>query len=513
MKHIIFVNKHSVFLYINLILFIGSTKQDNLDGGVKPEDNLQTTREDSDQLLNSVKRSFNEELNDDLVSSFDSSIFYKIEWMERPENFIKDENNASIVTLTTSDLKDYHCVVPEIQKQDQLNKNDPIIDPYSKIESLFKSKNCIYKLDSYWTYEICLNDYIRQFNGDILEKKHTQEYYLGYFTAGNLENDRKAYNKFASRLKSEGEKLPEIEYDGAKVHYINLTMSKGTICDLNNKPRKTIIKFVCDKHEKPQLESIEETTSCEYEAVVSTNLLCDHPDFREKKETEVEINCFPESNNNQPIKPVGIEQYEVKYSENFPENVYQQLHELVTNQNFKIEIDPLNKPNTRINTVEKMNSKFMENFENFETDGGSGYEMTIGTFMKAKHCYLSTFKTYWRYSFCFKKEIKMFHEENGFKTKTIRLGKFDEQKHLDWLMKNPKKRKNKNVVHYLFADGDICHETNRLRFVEVKLKCSNELESKHFIMQLEEPNLCEYKLTLESNLMCKLLEFVDENGL
>lgn len=500
MNHLTSVNKFLiVFLYIYAIIHIVSSNQEEL--GVQPEEKLQNLKEDASDLLNSVKRDLNpDSVENDLLNSFDSSIYYKIDWKERPKDFVVNEGNESITTLTASDLSDYHCVLPQFEQQEQAHKEDANVDPYSKIEHLFSKKMCIYKLDSYWTYEICLNDYIRQFNGDILEKKHTQEYFLGHFMASNLQHDRQEYNKKVAQLKSHGKSVPTIDYDGVKVPYIYLRMGKGTTCDLTNKPRSTTVYFVCDKHDKPQLESIEEVQSCEYEAVISTNLLCEHPDFKEKKESELQIDCFPHSNEGQPIKPVGIE--ETKPLDLYSDTILQQIHEMVSNSKFKIELETLNKANTKIRTVDK--SKFMDNLE--------GKEMTIESFMKAKHCYVGIFKTYWKYSFCFKKAIKMFHEEAGVKTKTISLGRFDEDKHLDWLEMNPKKRKTANELNYMFSDGDICHETNRLRYVEVKLKCP-ESDTKHFIMTLEEPRLCEYKLTLESSLMCKLLDVVDENGL
>jgi len=491
------VNKFSI-IYILLILNIVFANQNDLNGA-RDEQLQQTFKEDASDLLNSVSKNLNQEsIDNDLLSAFDSSIYYKIDWKERPKDLVINE---SIVTLTTEDLNNYHCVLPKVEQQEQGHKEDANIDPYSKIEHLFSHKTCIHKLDSYWTYEICLDKHVRQFNGDMLERKHTQEYYLGFFYASNLEKDRTEYNKRIAELKSQGKKVPRIDYDGVKVPFVYITMNKGTICDLTNKPRVTTVYFVCDKYDKPQLESIEEVQSCEYEAIVSTNLLCDHPDFKEKKENELEINCFPQ-NDEQQIKPNGIEQYETKPLDLHSDTILQQIHEMVSNSKFKIELETLNKDNTKIRTVDK--SKFMDNFE--------GREMTFTSFLKAKHCYMSTFKSYWKYSFCFKKSIKMFHEEGGIKTKTISLGKFDEAKHLNWIDANPKRKKSSTEVNYLFSDGDICHETHKLRFVEVKLKCP-EIDTKQFSMTLEEPKLCEYRLTLESGLICKLLQSVDENGL
>lgn len=490
------LNWFSVNLYIFCSIQLVLSNQDGLS--VQPEDKLQSFHEDADYLLNSINKNTKQDLTNELMNAFDSSIYYNINWNKRPDEF---ELNDSIVTVTTKDSNRYHCLLPKIESHDTPENAEADIDPYSKIEHLFKKKICIYKLDSYWTYEVCLNDYIRQFNGDILEKKHTQEYFLGHFKASNLENDRKEYRKRVEDLKSRNKQVPKIDYEGVKVPFIYLTMDKGTTCDLTNQPRSTKVYFVCDKNEKPQLETIEEVQSCEYEAIISTNLLCDHPDFKEKKENELQINCYP-NNNDQPIKPYGLQQFETKPLELYSDTIFQQIQEIFGDSKFKFELkEALPKGNTKIKAVDR--TKFIDSVSK---------EMSIESFINAKNCYISTFKQYWKYSFCFKKAIKMFHEEAGIKTQTISLGKFNEDKHLDWLDRNPEKRKSPTEVNYLFSDGDICHETNRLRYVEVKLRCP-QFDSKHFSMTLEEPRLCEYILTLESELMCKLLQMVDENGI
>lgn len=430
MNQLIFVNKLSILFYISLFWIVIAEQDLNL-----PEEKLQSFKDDdADFVLNKLNKNFDQDSSADLLNSFDSSIYYKIDWKERPDDFVLDDNNASIVSLTTKHLNKYHCILPQIDEKEQSNKEDAKIDAYSKIERLFSSKkNCIYKLDSYWTYEICLNEYIRQFNGDILEKKHTQEYYLGYFNKMNLERNREEYKKRVEMYKAQGKGVPKIDREGVKVPYIYLTMTDGTVCDLTNKPRQTIVYFVCDKQEKPQLESIEEIKSCEYEAIVSTSLLCEHPDFKEKKESEFQINCYPNANSD-PIKPVGLSQYDTL--ELSSETLLQQFQDMMSNSKFKIEIkelDMFNKQNknTKIKTVDK--SKYAIDDLDIDIDK----ELTIENVMSGKSCFLNTFKIYWRYNFCFKKSIEMFHEEAGVRTQTIKLGTFDENKHLDWLDKNP----------------------------------------------------------------------------
>lgn len=67
-----------------------------------------------------------------------------------------------------------------------------------------------------------------------------------------------------------------------------------------------------------------------------------------------------------------------------------------------------------------------------------------------------------------------------------------------------------------YSNGDICHELNRKRFVEVKFRCirSKEKQHQHTIsLYLIEPSLCEYLLAIESPWLCDYVESLDSNGL
>lgn len=92
--------------------------------------------------------------------------------------------------------------------------------------------------------------------------------------------------------------------------YIEINMTGGTTCDLNEKPRFTRVLYVCNEELRHGLTSVKETVSCEYEAVVLTPLLCKHPSFRSDTDIELPIKCY--SVGNSPKKPKGMAQFLVK---------------------------------------------------------------------------------------------------------------------------------------------------------------------------------------------------------
>lgn len=87
--------------------------------------------------------------------------------------------------------------------------------------------------------------------------------------------------------------IPVKKVYGINMPYVEVEMTDGTICNLNNKPRKIKVLYVCYQHGKHEVVSMKETLSCEYEAVVLSPLLCSHPDYRPQETGENVINCRP----------------------------------------------------------------------------------------------------------------------------------------------------------------------------------------------------------------------------
>jgi endoplasmic reticulum lectin 1 len=74
--------------------------------------------------------------------------------------------------------------------------------------------------------------------------------------------------------------VPMKKIDGLNMPYLQVNMSDGTLCDLNGKPRLTRVLYVCYSHGKHDIFSLKETSTCEYEVIVLSPLLCQHPKYK-----------------------------------------------------------------------------------------------------------------------------------------------------------------------------------------------------------------------------------------
>lgn len=129
----------------------------------------------------------------------------------------------------------------------------------------------------------------------------TQEYYLGTF---DKLQELKLLAEYAERENIRKADIPVKKVDGINMPYIEVEMADGTVCDLTNKPRKIKVLYVCYQHGKHELFSLEEPSSCEYEVIVLSPWLCNHPDYKPQATGENEINCHPVEN--APKKPRSL---------------------------------------------------------------------------------------------------------------------------------------------------------------------------------------------------------------
>lgn len=117
--------------------------------------------------------------------------------------------------------------------------------------------------------------------------------------------------------------------EGLLLPYLLITMDSGTLCDLNGKPRSTRIYYVCYPAGKHEIFLLEESSTCEYEIVVLTPFLCQHPDYRfvviifcyiqslidisvtrAKESEENKIHCWAVEGS--PKKPLGLVEIETE---------------------------------------------------------------------------------------------------------------------------------------------------------------------------------------------------------
>lgn len=293
-------------------------------------------------------------MNPDQVSAFDDTVLYKIKFNEEndkslPESLsskIKDVDNIDILSLNeqeesenvvwirTKNQETYYCVIPSLTGQEPETSHDisetkellEPLSPYELIKPLIDREVCSYRLEQYWTYELCHGRYLRQFHEEsVLSKKAAkgQEYILGKFeTSTQFAATEKEFSEKLLQLKEKGMKPPTISIEGNSLPFIEFNFTAGTLCDVNNKPRITRVLYVCSENSKHELHSIKEVFTCEYEAIVLSPMLCLNKNYQKKSVIEHDIRCFPVGVKT-PSKPQDVTEFEAGIrSQSKSENIF-----------------------------------------------------------------------------------------------------------------------------------------------------------------------------------------------
>ncbi|XP_059055474.1 endoplasmic reticulum lectin 1 isoform X2 [Achroia grisella] len=443
---------------------------------------------------------------------FDDTILFGINWPGTPENIENlidgDANkleNKEVLKVKTSINENYECHIPEVRVKESTGieeYNGPT--PLNLLKPIFSQKICSYRLESYWSYEVCHGRYIRQYHEERDGKQvKTQEFYLGHWNTAKqvkLESDIKAAQ--------ETKELPKTtKVEGLNLPYVEMVLDEGTICDLSGKPRLTRVLYVCYAHGKHEVYSFKETSTCEYEIIILSPLLCEHPQFKPSDVTENNINCYPVDG--APKKPRNLLKMEVDSL-----RFHHQSVRLLNNDgetHLKFELHPLSEDEGLTDSANKVMPAIDKMYPVITDDS------PVRAFLNGENC-LHGGSGWWKYEFCYGKHVIQYHvDRNGDKT-TLLLGKFDEQEHLDWVKANvarmPKPVEYRTSVSHFYSDGDVCDKTGRPRQTEVKLKClENSSSPAHVSLYLLEPRTCHYILGVETPLICDILPLADENGL
>ncbi|XP_032515474.2 endoplasmic reticulum lectin 1 isoform X1 [Danaus plexippus] len=454
------------------------------------------------------------------LKGFDDSILFRINF-DHPsgEGIVGGEEkfkNKDFVKVVTSHKERYDCYLPELQEKESTGIQDydgP--SPINLMKPLFSQKICSYRLESYWSYEVCHGRYIRQYHEEREGKQiKTQEYFLGHWSAEKqtkLEEELKAKQESKSSLKT-------TKVEGLNLPYIELKMDDGTVCDLSGKPRLTRVLYVCFSHGKHEVYSFKEIATCEYEMIILSPLLCEHPLYKPKDVGQNDIDCIPRDG--APIRPRNMLKNEIERVK-FQHQTLKLLSEdkeardVVAvlkvekidkdgETHLKFELHPLEDPITdKVPVIEA--PKTVRD------------EAAIKAFLNGETC-LNGGTGWWKYEFCYGRHVIQYHEHRGGDTEKLLLGSFDEAEHLQWIKENrnkaPKPIDERTSVSHFYSGGDICQKSGKRRQTEVKLKClQNSSSPAQVSLYLLEPRTCHYILGVESPLICDILPMADDNGL
>ncbi|KAJ8250685.1 hypothetical protein COCON_G00226070 [Conger conger] len=458
-------------------------------------------------------------------TSFTDEIPFKINWpgaeFSLPTGALYKEED--FVIMTTTDQEKYKCLLPSLSNgDDDEEKEYSGPSPAALLDPLFKQSSCSYRIESYWTYEVCHGKHVRQYHEEkeTGQKINVQEYYLGNLmkkTEGSSsgaqseksEKPETAEGADPDKMESEKE-VPTKNVEGQLTPFYPVEMGNGTPCVLKqNQPRATSVLYICHPEAKHEVLSIAEVTTCEYEVLVLTPLLCGHPKYRYKSSPVNAIFCQAMAGS--PLRPQRLslmdkEQEALlkppfsatpdKEAETSPakEELFSSTHKPVAVGQAQIAVGT-----THISRL---------------TD-----DQLIKEFLSGSYC-LHGGVGWWKYEFCYGKHVHQYHEDKEQGKSIVVVGSWNEEEHLEWAQKNVARSyqlredgaQKVKVVSHFYGHGDDCDLTGKPRQVIVKLKCK-ESESPHAVtVYMLEPQTCQYILGVESPVICKILDTADGNG-
>uniref|UniRef100_A0A671QHV2 Endoplasmic reticulum lectin n=1 Tax=Sinocyclocheilus anshuiensis TaxID=1608454 RepID=A0A671QHV2_9TELE len=373
--------------------------------------------------------------------------------------------------------------------------------PAELLEPLFKQSSCSYRIESYWTYEVCHGKHVRQYHED----KETGQVKSLVMMFAVKEHARSLFI------------VPTKNIEGQLTPYYPVEMGHGTECSLKqNNPRCTTVLYVCHPEAKHEILTIAEVTTCQYEVVVLTPLLCPHPKYRFKLSPVNDIFC--QALGGSPLRPQSLSQLD-REQEELLKPPFSSSGER-------------DQRRSREDTSPVKEEAYTSTHKPL-TVGGQA-QVTVGTthisrltdeqlikeFLSGSYC-LHGGVGWWKYEFCYGKHVHQYHEDKEQGKNIVVVGSWNTEDHIDWAKKNVARSyhlkddgaQKVKVVSRFYGRGDVCDLTGKPRQVIVKLKCK-ESESPHAVtVYMLEPQTCQYVLGVESPVICKILDTADENGL
>ncbi|NXJ04567.1 ERLEC protein, partial [Odontophorus gujanensis] len=404
------------------------------------------------------------------------------------------------IMMTTADKERYKCVLPMAAggaEEEEKDYGGPA--PGELLEPLFKQSSCSYRIESYWTYEVCHGKHIRQYHEEkeTGQKINIQEYYLG--------------NMMMKTMLSEPglSEIPTKNIEGQMTPYYPVEMGNGTPCSLrHNLPRSSTVMYICHPEAKHEILSVAEVTTCEYEVVILTPLLCNHPKYRFRASPVNDIFC--QSLPGSPLKPHNLEQLEKQ--QEMMKMPFRRAKEEETPSTKEEKFSSIHKPlaigSHQLLTVgTTLISKLTD-------------DQLIIEFLSGSYCFHGGVG-WWKYEFCYGKYVHQYHEDKESGKTSVVVGTWNKEEHIEWSRKNAARTyylkedgtQTVRMVSHFYGNGDVCDLTDKPRQVTVKLKCK-ESDSPHAVtIYMLEPHSCQYILGVESPVICKILDTADEYGL
>ncbi|KAM7448219.1 Endoplasmic reticulum lectin 1 [Porites harrisoni] len=392
------------------------------------------------------------------------------------------------IVMITKDNEKYKCILPQIEtpKEHSYARAGP--QPDVLLESLVIKGECSYRLDTYWTYELCHGRHVKQFHevkAGVPDAK-VQVYYLGKLEPKVVhkkpEEEAKPLDPPPTEGKDQEKSVPTRKVHGHEFPYYKVLMDNGTPCDLlANKPRTTSVLYMCNPRSSNEIISVKEVQTCHYEVEVFTPLLCGNPVYMFREKPVHHISCHPLDGS--PNAPRS-------YSELMDEEL--SLHSFLEFAASDDQTAP--GPSDEHRDIPPQPD-----------------DSLTSAFLHGDYCLVGGGSGWWKYEFCYGKHVTQFHEEESGTRIDILLGKWDREVHIKW--KKDRMGHTSSYADHFYGGGDVCDLTGNHRSVQVRLKCKESQHLQEVALSLSEPSTCQYILKVESPIICPLLEEMDAYGL
>ncbi|CAB3407131.1 unnamed protein product [Caenorhabditis bovis] len=431
----------------------------------------------------------------------------------------KISESDDLLKITTRNNERFVCKLPQLESTKVDHTEYKGKNPEQLLQILHNDNICSYLIDVYWTYEVCHGKYVSQYHEDrALNSAERQEFYLGSW-----------HFDYTSRKSSlEMNNPPKKRIENEDYPYYSESYTKGTTCDITGKPRTTDVIYICVENIQHKILSVTEVSSCHYEVLIMTELLCEHPAYRLTKQKDHEITCWNlDAKDEESAKPRALQRLD-----EFHSSTFKREYAIIDDGTKDTADEEVEEPET----IDEMEYEEIQKNEGPEVQfklGGkkrfvgkdtlannpSVVQHTVNSLLTGEDC-LTGGTGFWQYEFCFGKHVVQYHEDAKGHRISVLLGVFDEAVHNLWVQEQPMLRGPRKIdnhitqITHLYSKGDFCEEAGGHRSVEVRLRClHSEYSALAVSLMLSEPKTCEYVLTVDSERFCEPLQYADDNGL
>ena len=210
-----------------------------------------------------------------------------------------EQHRLPSTVMTKKSGKQYRCYLPRSS-----NVSEPVQPPIPSLQQLGSllrplTDSCFYRLEGWWTYELCFMKSMRQFHQEKIqstagvdsareETRVTQDYQLGlYWLPERQRHASDATPNAEAPAFDAADFRGELGYDlKTNRRYFAQKYGNGSRCDITGNPREVELRVWCEPSEPTHIVGIEEISTCHYVVQFRTNLLCKHPAFMHDQKTE-----------------------------------------------------------------------------------------------------------------------------------------------------------------------------------------------------------------------------------